>query len=386
MATNGRTTVTYDDLEHVGPGTLAGRYLRRFWQPVYRAQDLPPGRAKPIKILSEQFTLYRSQDGQPHLVDFRCAHRGVQLSVGWVEGDGIRCRYHGWKYDHTGQCVEQPGEDPGFAPKVRIRSYPVREYVGLVFAFLGEGEAPPFRHYAELDAPGVVVTDPPETVPCSFWNRLENDVAHIAWAHRSTALRLNRLEFLTPRSEEFEETEYGFLMRRSAAGKPLSEDHWYMPNAFQFSVPVRARGYEHLNLWETKFTWTMPVDDEHFVAFDVTHTPLEGEAAEAYRAQRAAEQEAEAAVRWDLAEKILAGEMTIEEIPDEVSHYNGFIIEDYVTQVGQGPIRDRTHERLGRNDVKPIFIRRLWRRELRALAAGQPLMDWQAPRQPLGRD
>ena len=103
----------------------------------------------------------------------------------------------------------------------------------------------------------------------------------------------------------------------------------------------RARGYDQLELWDTKFAWTVPIDDTHFTAFDVTRTPLEGEAAEAYGAQRAREQESEAEVRWDLAEKILAGEMTIEEIPDEVSHYNGFIIEDYVTQVGQGPIRDQ---------------------------------------------
>jgi 5,5'-dehydrodivanillate O-demethylase len=69
-----------------------------------------------------------------------------------------------------------------------------------------------------------------------------------------------------------------------------------------------------------------------------------------------------------------------------VSHYNGFIIEDYVTQVGQGPIRDRQRERLGRNDTKVIFIRRLWERELQALAEGQPLTDWQVPSRPLGRE
>src|SRR6266508_2234374 len=104
------------DFFHVGPGTLAGRYLRTFWQPVYRAQDLPPGRAKPIKIMNEDLTLYRGvpssefrvprgemergtqnpELGTPHVVAFRCAHRGTQLSTGWVEGDNLRCFYHGW--------------------------------------------------------------------------------------------------------------------------------------------------------------------------------------------------------------------------------------------------------------------------------------------------
>src|SRR5262245_59618302 len=134
-------TVREADLEHVGPGTLAGRYLRQFWHPVYRAHDLPAGRARPITILGEEFTLYRGEDGTPHVVDFRSAHRGAQLSTGWVEGDCMRCRYHGWKYDGAGQCVEQPAEDASFTAKVRIPSYPTREYLGLIFAYLGDAEA-----------------------------------------------------------------------------------------------------------------------------------------------------------------------------------------------------------------------------------------------------
>ena len=85
----------FEDLYRTGPGTLAGRYLRRFWQPVYRLEDLPPGRALPLRIMGEEFTLYRGEDGAPHAVAFRCAHRGTQLSVGLVEGDCLRCRYHG---------------------------------------------------------------------------------------------------------------------------------------------------------------------------------------------------------------------------------------------------------------------------------------------------
>src|SRR5687767_8435488 len=124
VATDGRTrkdsvTVTYEDLVHTGPGTLAGRYLRMFWQPVCRAEDLPAGHAKPLHILGEDFTLYRGESGKPHLIAPRCAHRGTQLSTGWVEGDCVRCFYHGWKYDASGQCVEQPAEEAGFARKVK---------------------------------------------------------------------------------------------------------------------------------------------------------------------------------------------------------------------------------------------------------------------------
>src|SRR5215218_5991874 len=139
------------DFVHTGPGTLAGRYLRRFWQPVYRAQDLLPGRTMPIRIMGEELTLYRGEGGAPHQTAFRCAHRGTQLSVGWVEGDCIRCRYHGWRYDARGQCVEQPDEAKPFSHKVKIKSYPTIEYLGLIFAFLGDGEPPPVRRFADFE-------------------------------------------------------------------------------------------------------------------------------------------------------------------------------------------------------------------------------------------
>src|ERR671926_500887 len=132
----------YTDFEHVGPRTLAGRYLRRFWQPLARAEDVAPGEAKPVRLVGEDFTLYRGEAGTAHVVAYRCAHRGTQLSTGWVEGDCIRCFYHGWKYDQTGQCVEMPAEDPSFPPKVQIASYPTQEYLGIIFAYLGEGEPP----------------------------------------------------------------------------------------------------------------------------------------------------------------------------------------------------------------------------------------------------
>src|SRR5687767_10699367 len=113
------TEVDWKDFYHTGPGTLAGKYLRAFWQPIFRSDDLPAGRALPIRIMSQDFTLYRGAAGVPHLVDFRCAHRLTQLSIGWVEGDNIRCHFHGWMYDGNGQCVDQPVEPEPFCERVR---------------------------------------------------------------------------------------------------------------------------------------------------------------------------------------------------------------------------------------------------------------------------
>ncbi len=388
----GREALQLADLEPVGPGTPAGRYLRRFWQPVMRAKDLGPGRAKPLEILGEKFTIYRGEEGAPHVVAYRCPHRGTPLSLGWIEGDSLRCRYHGWKFDCAGQCIEQPNEDKPFSEKVKMPSYPTREYVGLIFAYFGDGAPPPFRQYPDLDGPGVIIADPVEVLPCTFWNKFDNDHGHRAWVHRATALRKGRNDILVVRNEAVEETAYGWKGMRTVKGEKADAKnslgkakttHWFMPNARLFFQPTRADGFEGRDIWDTKIAWTVPVNDQSHAAFDVTRTPLEGEDAEAYAESRTQQQEAEAETRWDLAEKILAGEMTLEDLPDDMGAYTSFTIEDYVTQVGQGPIKGRGQEHLAASEARIILLRRLWLREVNALVAGKPLTDWQVPAEPL---
>jgi 5,5'-dehydrodivanillate O-demethylase len=285
--------------------------------------------------------------------------------------------------------VEQPNEDRPFAEKVCIRSYPTREYAGLIFAFVGGGAPPAFRRYPDLDRPGVLVADPIEIMPCSFWNRLDNDHSHIPWVHRATAQRKGRNDHLVLRREEVEETSYGWKSTRYRKGEsegiegPNRSAYFYMPNLYHFSARTRARGFEGRDLWDTKFTWTVPVNDQKFAAFDVTHTPLEGAEARAYAESRREQQEAEAVTRWDLAEKILAGDMTPEDLPPEISAYTSFMIEDYVTQVGQGPIGSRGDEQLALTDGKLVLLRRLWLREVAALLNGEPLTEWKIPTEPL---
>ncbi len=381
----------FADLERFGPGTPAGRYLRLFWQPLARLKDLPPGRARPVEALGEKFTVYRGEGGTPHVTAFRCPHRGTQLSVGWVEGDSLRCRYHGWRYDADGRCVEQPNEDRPFCDKVRLRTYPTREYMGLVFAYLGDGEPPPFRRYPDLDRPGVIVVDPPEVLPCTFWNKMDNDHSHIPWVHRGTALRVGRPDLLKLRHEAVEETAYGWRGIRYLKGEaldgaselgPARLTHFFMPNVRLFFAPTRAKGFQGRGLWDTKVVWTVPINDTAHVAFDLTHTPLAGDDARLFR-ERRADQEAEAETRWDLAEAILAGDMAIEDLPKEMDAYTSFAIEDYVTQVGQGPVAGRGKEMLAATDARLVLFRQLWLREVGALMEGRPLTGWEVPEAPL---
>src|SRR5437867_11603273 len=95
--------LSVNDLARTGPGTPMGELLRRFWQPVAASAQVPPGWAIPIKVMSEDFTLYRGESGSPHVVAARCAHRLSLLHTGWVEGECIRCMYHGWRYDARAQ-------------------------------------------------------------------------------------------------------------------------------------------------------------------------------------------------------------------------------------------------------------------------------------------
>jgi nitrite reductase/ring-hydroxylating ferredoxin subunit len=90
------------------PGTPGGIFMRQFWHAIHRSADLAPGQAKPIRIMSEDYALYRGASGRPQVIDYRCPHRHAPMHLSWVEDDDIRCVYHGWKYDCSGQCIEQP--------------------------------------------------------------------------------------------------------------------------------------------------------------------------------------------------------------------------------------------------------------------------------------
>ena len=103
------------DIATTKPGTPGGAFMRQFWVAVARSKDIAVGEAKPLRIMSEDFTIYRGEDGEARIVDARCPHRFALMHLGWVEGSAIRCVYHGWKFDKGGQCIEQPAEEIGRA-------------------------------------------------------------------------------------------------------------------------------------------------------------------------------------------------------------------------------------------------------------------------------
>ncbi|MGE0652490.1 MAG: Rieske 2Fe-2S domain-containing protein, partial [Alphaproteobacteria bacterium] len=165
------------DFVRTGPGTLAGRYLRNFWQPILLSEELVPERPLRIRVMDEWLTAYRGASGSAYVTEDRCPHRSTLLSLGWIEGDNLRCFYHGWMFGSDGRCVEQPAEGNNtLKDRVRIKAYPVREYMGMVFAYLGEGEAPEFPLFPEIDIEKDAVFFRRHEVPCNYFQRIENDL------------------------------------------------------------------------------------------------------------------------------------------------------------------------------------------------------------------
>jgi 5,5'-dehydrodivanillate O-demethylase len=134
-------------LAQVGAGTPMGELLRRYWMPIAAVAELDDKATKPVRLLGEDLVLYRDQGGTYGLLDRHCAHRRADLSYGWIEGCGLRCNYHGWVWDHTGKCLEQPFEEAAnpearFKDRVRIKAYPVEAKAGLLWAYLGPPPVP----------------------------------------------------------------------------------------------------------------------------------------------------------------------------------------------------------------------------------------------------
>jgi 5,5'-dehydrodivanillate O-demethylase len=365
--------VSAADLARTGPGTLAGRYLRRFWTPFARLDDVVPGRARPIELLGEELTFFRGTTGTPHLVASECAHRGTLLSTGRVEDDCIRCFYHGWKYDADGNCVDQPAEVESFASKVRIGAYPTREYLGLVFAYLGEGESPPFPRLASFERPGYVEA---RSVPrlTNFYNQLENSVdqVHFNFVHQRSAFEDRGINRDIP-AVMGEETAYGIFKDHRYANGGRRTGHILMPTTL-FTLVIED-GLD----WTPHLSWRVPTRDDRHITFTVDLIEKEGAELERYHAVRETQRQRLAA--FEPAEKLVAailrGDLHVDDVPRE--HPQLLIIQDDVALAAQRPLFARAQDRLGRSDTQVILLRKIWLRELRALATGAPLKNWVWP-------
>jgi 5,5'-dehydrodivanillate O-demethylase len=362
--------ISIRDFVSAGPGTYAGQYLRKFWQPVFHSIDLLPERPIPLRIMGESFTLYRGGSGRVFLLDHRCPHRGAQLSAGWVESDELRCFYHGWKFAGDGRCVQQPPEEDAFCNKVNIRGFPTREYLGLIFAFLGEGEAPEFPRYPQFENFDGFVEINAYFRECNYFQNLENslDMSHVGFVHGDNSAVFSGIG--DGKRLSAEESDWGVSYTYTRPDGKQRTQRFGMPNMFYMTaLPTDAEIG-----WQESMFWFVPIDDQRHIQFWLTRVRATGEAAIRIRERRQRRRKEIVFAHQDVCEDILNGRMNIRDVdPSKVDLVQ---LQDDIAQVGQGRIAHRESEHLGRGDVGVIAIRRLWAREISAMLNGTSMKTW----------
>ena len=263
-------------LTRVGPGTPMGELLRRYWFPVATNQELAQNPVKSVRLLGEQLTLFKDRQGRLGLLAQRCAHRGVDLRQGIPEQEGLRCPYHGWMYDATGQCIDQPAEDPEhrFKDRVKILSYPVEELGGLIWGYLGPQPAPLLPRWGPFvwnDRYRHIGT----TVLNANWLQCQEnsvDTVHTEWVHGRFGLyacerhntqdpeKWERFRRFTDHHVKigFDPFERGIIKRRLRQGQTEEAPSWRIghPLVFPNYVYIGQPGKD-------EFQMRVPIDDTH---------------------------------------------------------------------------------------------------------------------------
>jgi phenylpropionate dioxygenase-like ring-hydroxylating dioxygenase large terminal subunit len=182
-----------ETLTRTGPGTPMGDLFRRYWLPALLAEELPAPDCPPVrvKLLGERLIAFRDTAGKLGLIDEFCAHRGVSLWFGRNEEGGLRCSYHGWKYDITGQCIEIPSEpdNPRLCQRMKLKGYPLIERGGLLWTYMGAAERqPPLPAYEWIDVPPGQRYVSKRLQECNYLQAMEGglDSIHSTFLHRGS--------------------------------------------------------------------------------------------------------------------------------------------------------------------------------------------------------
>ena len=347
-------------LTQVSRGTRCGELLRRYWHPVAAAAELTEEKPiRAVKILGEELVVYRDKKGNFGLVGEHCPHRSASLAYGRVDEEGIRCPYHGWKFDCTGRCLEQPAEPAGSTFKDRIKhvAYPVQCLGGLIYAYLGPTPAPLLPRWDVLvweHGRRWIVKD--SLIDCNWLQAMENSVdpAHLFWLHGDTAHLEPRVKKYAEK-HEFIRFEYGIKKRRTTlplatGGKPEVDEHPLLFPSILRHVATDKSGKGHRHNLQIR----VPVDDTHTQVFRVNFVPHDTE-----------HSLPDAAVPLRLAQLKFGPreyDMTLVSAQDSMAWET------------QGPLTDRTREHLGIEDEGVIELRKMLREQIDRVQHGlEPL-------------
>ena len=274
------------ELTQVGPGTPCGEYLRRFWQPIITSvevQDLP----RRLRILGEDLVAFRDKSGALGLLELYCPHRGTSLEYGLVCDKGLRCCYHGWLFDVDGKILETPGEPPDSTLKDRLYhgAYPVIEYCGLVFVYMGPVDTQPdFPVFDTFDLSGYELVPMPGYVwPCNWLQVKENsmDPAHLAFLHTLPGSTGFTVDLAALGEWDFVETSAGMVYidtRRQGDRVWVRVADFMPPNIHQFPPNADPMAQRRSINRPTATRWAVPVDDSHTMQIGFNRAPKGQEA------------------------------------------------------------------------------------------------------------
>jgi 5,5'-dehydrodivanillate O-demethylase len=344
-------------LTQVGPGTPMGEMMRRYWFPVAFVADLDEFPVKKVRLLGEDFAVYKLPSGRYGIIQEACPHRRASLAYGIVEEDGIRCSYHGWKFDCEGRCTDQPAEPEKSAFKDRIQAQTGRaaELGGMVWAYIGPEPAP------ELPRFDVYVMDGLRDVahcvlPCNYLQIMENSVDphHVEWLHgRYFEFLANHKGFEVPSTFvgrhvkiAFDPFEWGIIKRRLREGQSEDDDDWKVghPLVFPYCMRVGGGGIDQMQI-------RVPIDDTHtwFVLYTVHRFP-----------------------GIDVPEQAAVPHYEFPFQDDKGRYLVEYAeVQDAMAWATQGPVTDRTVEHLGKSDIGIVMLRRMYREQMQVVAEGR---------------
>jgi phthalate 4,5-dioxygenase len=366
-------------LTQSGPGSAAGKALRQYWMPAALSDELDGNRPLvPVKLLGEDLVLFRSDQGELGLIDRQCPHRGVDLCYGRLEDGGLRCPFHGWHFDITGQCLEQPGEPEGSTlhEKIQTTAYPVIERNGIIYAFMGDGDTPVLPEFDCFQAPESHVFAFKGLWQCNWLQALEVgiDPAHASFLHRFF-------------EDENPDDQYGKQFRDTAADtdipitQVLRDYHRPEIEIEETNFGIRLKTLRHLDNGQTHVRvtnqvfpcaitipmsssmnitqWHVPIDDENCFWYAMFTSFTEPVDKEKMRAQRLAEHSLP-----DYAPlKNKANQYGYSADEQKTSTYTGMgmdiNVHDQWACESMGSVQDRTKEHLGTTDKAISAYRRM---------------------------
>jgi phthalate 4,5-dioxygenase oxygenase subunit len=373
------TPVDNERLTHVGPGTEMGRLFRKYWIPALLTSELPErdGAPQRVRLLCEDLIAYRDTNGAVGLVDAFCPHRRAPMFFGRNEECGLRCVYHGWKFDATGACVDMPSEpaDSLFKTKVTIKAYPTWEGGGIIWTYMGPAEEqPPFPDYELVRTPSTHHFASKTYEECNFLQALEGgvDPTHATILHNE---KIGDRSFLSDfrsivAEMEVDVTDYGIFY---AGVREHGEDEQWVRGYHYIMPSYHMRGTVDAVFWGRRENTTptinghiwVPIDDHTTWTYNFmySHDPSQAispEQAE-YDEARAGRGQDDLLPGW-IPKRNKTNDYLVDRAKQKATSFtgiHGINTQDFVLQEGMGPIVDRSKEHLGTTDRVIITLRRV---------------------------